>query len=77
MPPKVSEKKFKQKKTDVNSMVDLYRGLDDDQISEELNELTNMLYALLLATDCLSFEVMFGRDVSLFIELKEKVQDVH
>ena len=77
MPPKISEKVFKQKKNDVNALIDIYKGLDNEQISDELNELSNMLYALLLATDCLSFEVMFGRDTSLFIELKEKQQDVH
>jgi len=77
MQHRIKQDSFSQKKSLIDELVSSYKGFTDDQTTDELNDLTNKLYALLLATDCLSFEILFGRDVSLFIELKEKQTASH
>jgi hypothetical protein len=59
------------KKSNISEILKTYRGLSQKQIDKEVDELSNMIYALLLATENESIEVYFDRKVQIKMSMTE------
>jgi hypothetical protein len=49
----------------INDLIEEYKDLSEDEISEEIDNISNMIYALFIATECTSFEVMFENKIAI------------
>lgn len=62
------------KKSNISEILKTYRGLTQKQIDKEVDELSNMIYALLLVTENESIEVYFDRKVQIKMSMIESTE---
>ncbi len=66
-----------QSRSELEKLVEHYEKKSQEQIDSEVHSISNRIYAILVATECISLEVMFGKDVTLKITLTESSSEVH
>ena len=67
----------KIKNSDIKEIVKTYKGMSQKQIDKEVDELSNMIYALLLTTENKSIEVIFDREVKITMSIDELKSATH
>lgn len=55
----------------ISDLIEEYKEMSEDEISEEIDNISNMIYAVLLATECTSFEVMFENKIAIKAKMYE------
>lgn len=60
-----------KKNSNISGILKTYKGMTQKQIDNEVDELSNLIYALLLATDNDSIEVSFDRKVVIKMSMTE------
>jgi hypothetical protein len=60
-----------KKNSDIARILQTYRGMTEAQIQTEVDEISNLIYALLLATDNESIEVYYDRKVIIKMTMTE------
>lgn len=58
-------------KKDLNALIKIYSEMDEDQIQHEVNALSDQIFAILTATECLSMQVMFDRELEIHFSMQE------
>jgi hypothetical protein len=62
---------MKPKRSNIREIVKTYKSMTQKQIDTEIDELSNMIYALLVVTESKDIEVQFDREVVIKMELKQ------
>jgi hypothetical protein len=65
------------KKSNISGLVRTYAEMTEKQIQKEVDELSNMIYALLLTTKSESIEIMFDRNIEITMSMKEIHSTLH
>jgi hypothetical protein len=63
-----------KKPSDIKKILEVYKGMNQKQIDKEVDELSNLIYALLIATDNDSIEVFFDRKVKVKMSMSESTE---
>jgi hypothetical protein len=66
-----------QKTSDITQLVEIYKEMSEETLENEVNELSNLIYAILVATDSLSIDVMFDQKIQITMCLEELPQGMH
>lgn len=60
-----------KKKLSVNDMIDAFMLMNDEQIEKEVADISDIVFALLTATDNQSIEVMYDRTQQVTMSLTD------
>lgn len=60
-----------KKNSNISRIVQTYKGMNQKQIDNEVDELSNLIYALLIATENESIEVFFDRKIIIKMSMSE------
>lgn len=66
-----------QSRKELEKLVEEYSNLTQQEIESLVDDLSNKFYALLVATECISFEIMYGKDAVLKINLEQTEAELH
>lgn len=64
-------------KSDVAGIILTYKGMNQTQLEKEADEISNLIYALLVVTESKSIEVEFDREVVVEMKMNKINQVTH
>jgi hypothetical protein len=68
---------MRTKTSNIVGIKNVYSGLSQAGLEKEADELSNMIYALLIVTECNSIEIEFDHDVVITMSMKKIEQTQH
>lgn len=62
---------MQSEKSVIDQLIEKYSLMSHEEIENEVNALSDQIYAILTATECLQMEIMFDREVEIHFSIRE------